>query len=120
MFKYAGISLLALAITVCLPVSVKAQTILVINEFMASNGNTEADSQGQFDDWIEIHNFGSTAMNIGGLYLTDDLNNPTKWQFPPATTILAEGFLLVWADGDTSDTGLHANFKLDAGGEAIG
>jgi len=58
------------------------------------------------------------------MYLTDDLSDMTKWQMPannPAgTTIPAGGFLLIWADNNTSDAGLHTNFKLDANGEQIG
>jgi hypothetical protein len=97
---------------------------LVINELMASNSSTIQDPQGQYDDWIEIYNFGSSAINVGGMYLTDDLSSPTKWQFPinnpSATTIPARGFLLIWADSDTSDSGLHANFQLGADGEEVG
>jgi hypothetical protein len=96
-----------------------AQT-LVINEFMASNSNSEADPQGQDSDWIELYNYGSNTINIGGIYLTDELSVPTKWQFPSPTVIQAGGYLVIWADEDTDDTGLHANFKLDAGGEEIG
>ena len=99
---------------------------LVINEFMASN-NSESDindPQGDYDDWVEIYNFGDTAIDIGGMYLTDDLDDPTKWQIPndvPAeTTVGAYGYLLIWADGDTDDGPLHADFKLDADGEQIG
>jgi hypothetical protein len=120
MFKFAGISILILAITVCLPISVKAQTSVVINELMASNSSIEQDPQGDYDDWIEIQNFGTTNINIGGMYLTDDLNNPTKWQFPSSTIVPAGGYLLVWADGEVSETGLHVNFKLDSDGESIG
>ncbi|NIN36198.1 MAG: hypothetical protein GTO60_14310, partial [Gammaproteobacteria bacterium] len=36
------------------------------------------------------------------------------------TTIPAGGYLLIWADQDSTDFGLHANFKLDADGEEIG
>ena len=99
---------------------------LVINEFLASNSNTKPpDPQGQFDDWVEIYNFGNKAINIGGMYLTDDMNIPTKWQIPnnnpSATTIPDHGYLLIWADRDTTDPGLHANFKLDADvGEDVG
>ncbi|MCP4611364.1 MAG: hypothetical protein GY845_21850, partial [Planctomycetes bacterium] len=96
---------------------------LVINEFMASNNSVTQDPQGQSDDWIEIHNHGTKSIDIGGLYLTDNFSNPTKWQIPegnPAiTTIDAGGYLLIWADNDIADAGLHANFKLDAGGEQI-
>ncbi|HUT45761.1 MAG TPA: lamin tail domain-containing protein [Sedimentisphaerales bacterium] len=100
------------------------QILLAINEFMASNNNCIQDPQGQCDDWIEIYNSGVDAVDIGGMYLTDNLSDPVKWQIPvndPAlTTIEPDGHLLIWADGDISDPGLHANFKLDADGEEIG
>ena len=100
------------------------QILVVINEFMASNNNGIQDPQGQKDDWIEIYNAGVDAVDIGGMYLTDNLSDPVKWQIPvtdPAlTTIKPGGYLLIWADGDISDPGLHANFKLDANGEEIG
>ena len=100
-----------------------ADISLVINEFMASNSSCLQDPQGQYDDWIEIYNYGLEAIDIAGMYLTDNLSVPTKWQVPvnnpAATTIAAGGFLLIWADNDTTDAGLHTNFKLDADGEQI-
>ena len=102
----------------------RPQILLAINEFMASNNSCIQDPQGQYDDWIEIHNYSTYATDIGGMYLTDDLSDPTKWRIPetdPAlTTIPAGGYLLIWADGDTTDAGLHANFRLSADGEEIG
>ncbi len=96
---------------------------LVINELMASDSSFNTDPQGQYDDWIEIYNYGTDAINVGGMYLTDNLSVPTKWRIPygnsAVTAIPAGGYLLIWADNDTTDTGLHANFKLDAGGEQI-
>jgi len=59
-----------------------AEVTLVINEFMASNNTSIQDPQGQYDDWIEIHNYGANAINIGGMYLTDNPSSPTKWQVP--------------------------------------
>ncbi len=99
---------------------------LLINEFLASNSNIKPpDPQGQFDDWVEIYNFGNKAINTGGMYLTDDLNDTNKWRIPDnnpsATTIPAHGYLLIWADNDTADPGLHASFRLDADdGEDVG
>jgi len=97
---------------------------LAVNEFMASNSNSMQDPQGQYDDWVEIHNYGPDAIDLGGMYLTDDLSVAVKWQVPdndPAvTTILAGGYLLIWTDNDTTDAGLHASFRLSAGGEEIG
>ena len=64
------------------------------------------------------------AMDLAGMYLTDDLANPTKWQFPSGysaeTIIAAGGFLVVWADEDTQDGPLHTSFKLSADGEDVG
>jgi hypothetical protein len=96
---------------------------LCINEILAVNANSGQDPQGQYDDWIELYNAGAQPIDCGGMYLTDDLSNPTKWQIPSgnhqATTIPAKGYLLVWADGDTADAGLHAAFSLSAEGEEV-
>jgi len=97
---------------------------LVINEFMASNDDTIRDPQGHYDDWIEIYNSGTSSIDIGGMYLTDNLDEPLMWRIPEnnpsLTNIPAGGYLLIWADEDSTDYGLHANFKLSAGGEEIG
>ena len=97
---------------------------VAINEVMASNGATKADPQGQFDDWIELYNYGDVPVDLGGMYITDDVNEPDKWQIPAGnttlTTIAPRGYLLIWADGNIKDQGLHAGFKLDAGGEDVG
>ena len=101
-------------------ISTATNTPVVINEFMASNTSTLADPQGEYDDWIELHNVTDEVVDLTGRYLSDEPNHPRKWQFPPGTTIPAEGYLLVWADEDGSATpGLHASFKLSASGEEI-
>jgi hypothetical protein len=93
---------------------------VVLNEFMASNTGTLADPQGEFDDWIELRNVTDSPVNLTGRYLSDEPNNPRKWQFPAGTTIPANGYLLVWADEDTTETvGLHASFKLSASNDEI-
>ncbi len=97
---------------------------VVINEVLASNGGTGRDPQRQYEDWIELYNSGKFAADVGGCYLTDDLARPTKWQIPTgnaaATTIPPGGYLLIWADGDLSDSGLHAGFRLSDEGEEVG
>ena len=93
---------------------------LYINELMAANNATFADPQGDYDDWIELYNSGGESIDMSGMYLSDDADEPRKWRFPLATTIAAGGYVLVWADNDTGDTpGLHANFKLSSGGESV-
>ncbi|MBN2132401.1 MAG: lamin tail domain-containing protein, partial [Sedimentisphaerales bacterium] len=108
---------------VCLTCPTRGAGAVVINEVMASNSSVRADPQGQYDDWIEIYNTGPDPVDLAGLYLTDDLEEPTRWRVPsdrPAlTTIAAGGHLLIWADGDTGDPGLHAGFSIAAAGEQI-
>lgn len=90
-------------------------TPVVINELMASNTSCLADPQGEYDDWIELHNLTDQSVDLTGWYLSDEPNNPRKWAFPNGTTIPADGYLLVWADEDgTATPGLHASFKLSA------
>jgi hypothetical protein len=96
---------------------------LCINEILAVNAGFVQDPQGEYDDWIEIYNAGAQPVDCGGMYLTDDVSNPTKWQMPSsnrqATTIGPHGYLLIWADGDTGASGLHAGFRLSGEGEEV-
>ncbi|MCD6394424.1 MAG: lamin tail domain-containing protein, partial [Planctomycetes bacterium] len=97
---------------------------LKINELMASNTSTRPDDHGEYDDWIEIYNPEDVPVDIGGMYLTDDLSEPTKWRIPDdspgETTISPQGYLLIWADGEPEQGPLHVDFKLENTGEEIG
>ncbi len=115
---------------------------VVINEFLASNDSINQDERGEYEDWVELYHadvpsptspmshrsqhrpLGNLALDLGGLYLTDDLSTPDKWCIPENTTISPGGFLIIWTDddeGDTSNSGpLHTNFKLNKDGEEIG
>jgi hypothetical protein len=92
---------------------------------MASNKTTLATPQGLYEDWIEIHNDSDAAVDLAGWYLTDDPADLRKWRFPStaATSPLpGGGYLIVFADGSPDGVvsgGLHANFKLSAGGEYL-
>ena len=88
-------------------------SLLVVNEFMASNVLTIADQDGEYDDWVEIFNNGSSAINLAGFNISDKPDNIGKWTFPD-TTIWAGEYIVVWCDEDSSQAGLHANFKLSA------
>ena len=93
---------------------------VVINELMADNDNIIADPQGDYDDWLELHNLTDSPVTLTGMYLSDKEDEPTKWAFPENTEIPANGYLIVWLDEDVDDPeGLHADFKLSKGGEAV-
>jgi len=92
---------------------------LVINELLADNDDINTDEAGDYDDWIELFNYGDSPVSLFGMFMTDDLDEPTKWQFPD-TTIAALGYLLIWADDEGDQGSLHANFKLGKDGEQVG
>ena len=100
-------------------VSLAAQ--VVITEFMASNGKTLADQDGDQSDWIEIHNGGNTAVNLNGWYLTDSLDLLAKWRFP-GVSIAPNAFLVVFASGKNRavvGSQLHTSFSLNTAGEYL-
>ena len=98
------------------------QSPVIINEFMASNTNTHEDSQGDYDDWIELHNRTENKIDLSGWYLSDNEDNPRKWQFPNGSSINPGAYLVIWADEDEEDSSLgelHTNFKLSSDGEPL-
>ena len=92
---------------------------LWLDEVMADNETAVTDPSGEFEDWVEIVNASNASVDIGGHHLTDDPLVPTKWTFPANTVLPAGGRRIVWCDNDLLQPGLHANFALSAGGEAI-
>ena len=65
-----------------------AQADVVISEVMASNGIYE---NGEAWDWVELHNDGDSAVDLGGWYFSDSKKNPLKWSFPEGTKLKAGG-----------------------------
>ncbi len=94
---------------------------VVINEIVSSNSYTIADENGEYPDWLEIYNPGSSVVTLTGFGLSDDPANPLKWVFPSGS-IQPHKFLVVFCSGynRTSDfTHLHTSFKISASGETL-
>jgi hypothetical protein len=112
-----------LALFICLPSSYAAgdQSLkhVVLNKFMAKNSPTIQTSAGNYSDWIELYNPTETSLDLGGMFLTDNLID-LKWQFSAGTLIEAHGYLIIWADNNVRQGSLHASFKLDAKNGVIG
>lgn len=108
--------LLAVVLLV-LAVGVRAQSAadLRINEVLVENQSNYIDDFGQHSPWIEIYNSAFNYVNIGGLYLTNDLENPTMYQIPkgdPITLIAPQNYIIFWADNHTTRGIRHLNFDL--------
>jgi hypothetical protein len=91
---------------------------LVINELMAANDATIADEAGEFDDWLELYNRGTSPVDLAGYFLSDDPADP--WAFPLPEDQLGPGeHLLVWCDNDEKQGEYHAPFALSRDGESV-
>jgi len=94
-------------------------TAVTLNEFLADNELAYMDpSDGEYDDWIELYNPTSSPVNLLNWSMTDDPGSGDQWYFPD-TVLPAGGYLIVWADGDTADPGLHADFSISKNGEDL-
>ncbi len=93
---------------------------LVINEIMSVNDATIFGMDGDYSDWIELYNASDDEIDLSDFYLSDDVTNLEKWEFPEIE-LPAHEFVLVFASKkDIHDTNeLHANFKISSEGEDI-
>ncbi len=91
---------------------------VVINEVSATNDIHVSDYYKK-SDWIELYNVSDEDINIAGMYLSDNINKPTKYQIPTDnpninTIIPSHGYKVIWCDKKESITSdIHADFKLD-------
>ena len=94
-----------------------------INEVMAANATGLKDEDGEEQPWIELHNFGSSAVNLDGLALADSTDGEDAWVFPP-TSLAAGQYLVVFASGkdrrDPTKGRMHTSFRLARDGETVG
>jgi len=87
---------------------------IVINEFSAANLNGFRDAFEKTEDWIELYNAGSEAVDLGGWHLSDKESKPGKYEVPAGTIIPAGGHLVFVCSGRdlVKDGEPHTNFKL--------
>ena len=90
---------------------------IFINEVLAKNESVNQDNTGEYDDWLELYNPTDEQKDLTGFFLTDNPDNPTKWQFPYGSIVYPGDFLLIWCDEDEGT--YHTNFKLSGNGEYV-
>lgn len=75
------------------------------------------DHEGGDAGWIELFNPSDTVVNLAGISLTDDLNEPQKWTFGNVV-VPPQGFMLVFMSGkDLPDyESPHDSTSLSGGG----
>ncbi len=84
-----------------------------INEYMTSNDYTLRDDVWNSPDWIEIYNYGAEPVWLGDIYLTDNIENPTKFQLPDVSMQPNEYIIVLASDSTVPDDNyINAPFKL--------
>ena len=96
----------------CFYLQAYSQTI-VINEIVSKTTDDSA-------DWIEIYNSSSDTISLSDYFLSDNISELLKWQFPNIE-ISPQAFLLVYASDNSLElvNSLQANFKIKREGEII-
>jgi len=100
---------------------------VLISEFVASNGASLADGDGEFHDWIEIYNPTQETVNLADWHLTDNALNLDRWTFPSLSQSMLEPgeYLVVFASDEPIETYvdpagyLHTDFALSGDGEYL-
>lgn len=93
----------------------------VINEIVASNASTLMSAHGESPDWIELHNPTSQTFDLTGWFLSDDDQDPDRWEFPEVDLAPGE-HLVVFASGqDRTDpaAAVHTDFRIERSGEPV-
>ena len=121
LFVLLGRLLAGLAVALASVSGAFAQERVLISEFMAAGQYAVADEDGDYPDWIELHNPGATAIRLTGWHLTDREDQPARWTLPEIT-LPPNGYLVIFASGkDRTISGaeLHTSFRLDPDGEYL-
>lgn len=93
-----------------------------INEVSASN-NYYVNDYNKRNDWIELYNTTDEDIDLEGMYLSDKVDKPQKYQITAQEgvdlVIPAHGFKIVWCDKLDPVSQMHASFKLASEGGAV-
>ena len=88
---------------------------LVINEYSPLKGTY--DMLGNESDWVEIYNTSENSINLSNYYLSDNLDDLSKWQLP-SIDLSGHSRMLIYCSGmdtvffESMESAYHTNFKL--------
>ena len=95
----------------------KAQISIQINEVCSRNTDIIADEDLDYEDWIEIYNRDTIAIDLSQYYLSDDENNPLMWRFPKLL-IQPDEYLLVFASAKDRTTTID-HWEMALSGDSL-
>ena len=115
-YRFVRSTAFALACVLCGALSLSAQNAVRISEVQTVNENGLTDEFGHRSPWLELNNVTAATTNVAGMYLTDDLSQPTKYPIRSGsnkTMVAPHQTFVIFLDG-LSDRGVfHSALKLD-------
>jgi len=91
---------------------------LLINEVLAINISS-VEHEGTYPDLIELYYDGPAALNLSGMSISDNPEDPARFVFPAGATLQPGAYLVLYADSGTTTSGIHLAFALNGNGEGI-
>jgi len=102
----------------CLPMHCLSQS-LRFNELVSNSDGAYPDEDGDASDWIELFNPVNEEVSLEGYFISDDVDNLQKWQFP-AVTMGPMSYTVIFCSGkDRLTDPLHTNFAIKSSGERL-
>lgn len=88
---------------------------IFINEIQTKNINGIVSSTGKRTPWVELYYPGNGFIAISNIYISDNLDEPFKWQLPDGKIISHDFPLIIYLDGETNNiyADLHASFTIN-------
>lgn len=96
--------------------SFAANRALRINEVLLRNSSSITDKYGNHSPWIEFYNPSATTINLGGLFLTDDIQESRKFPIRrthKGTIIPPYQSVVLFLDGRPELGTFHSAMQLD-------
>jgi len=97
---------------------------IVINELAGWNAYLLEDEDGDYSDWVELHNISPEPVNLKGWYLSDERTFLNKWMFSASYILNPGEHLVIYLSGKDRRTGrnnsqYHTNFVIDNDRETL-
>lgn len=87
---------------------------LRINEISPSNISQIINSNGKYNDWIEIYNNGPGTVNLAGYGLSDDYRKPYQFTFPNVSLTNGKRILVFASDSNSTMVVDHWEMGVNA------
>ena len=94
---------------------------VILNEVCCYNDSIVYDKMGEYNDYIELYNPTSHAIDLGGYGLSDQKSNLMRYRFPENSILESGEYMILWSgegplnEWAEEDLAFYLRFSLKAG-----